>query len=192
MLECKRVAKLLRGGALLAAALLVPEAGLRAAALVFLAPVTISGTTGLKTLQYTVHVPTGFPDIIAFELPEYAAGDLQFTTLPAGWVAVETTTAAISGAGLYGNGTVAAYVELIDTGGPADAITGAQPLSFTATVPRTTTTNAAFAFLQDLGNGTTGITILDPPIPAPIPEPATLALVAAGLTAIALRRVRFG
>lgn len=155
-------------------------------------------------ISYTVYNTNGTGTITQIEIPEVHAGDINFTSYNGTgtihntqFTATESKTAQFSSSTI-GNGiTPGAYVEL--TGNPVGlggqlGIAPNNSQIFSAIVPTLATLESNFT----LHNGFSGIlanTItIDPPIPdttgpTAVPEPASLALLGAGLLAVmGLRR----
>ena len=151
---------------------------------------------GTNFISYTVFNTNGLGAITQIELPEIHAGDINFNflfdgsggLLGSGFNAYEYPTAQFSTSTIVDGTVPGAYVDLYGTFTGAFTQNGILPngsQSFTALVPTTATTEANFT-LSDRYTS-------DPPIPdtgiTAVPEPASLALIGAGLLAMTgLRR----
>ncbi len=168
------------------------SAGAAAVAEITMSQTTVSGHT---IFNYTVkNTGTGHAhgdDITRIEIPEYYLGDLDFfgygVTLSNLWTATESTAATLTGASLPGGVTPGGYwlLDAIDYGvGPSDSII------FSAESVTDATVKADFAWSVTFA-GTSGI--VDPPVPDTlIPEPATTAVLGAGLLGLLGLRRRSG
>jgi len=191
------------------AILIVPLAAPAAQAVVVvsISPYVLASSftsNGSNFITYTVYNTNGTGPITQIELPEIHAGDINFNyslpwsglILPSGFVQTEYMTAQFFTSTIIDGTKPGAYVDL--TGNFTGLFTQYGILvdmsqSFTALVPTTATTEANFTLSNYNSFSLLGSVVIDPPIPntgiTAVPEPASLALIGAGLLAMmGLRR----
>ena len=181
------------------AAVLLPLSAVPAHAIRANVAPTITATFGHDGAQqqifYQVTNSSSRVEITRIELPEYHAGDIDFTGfqggsggLPNGWIATEFAAPQIPGTGPY-VGFAGEYVDLTTSGygiGP-----GGSALTFAANIPTANVTSAELG----LGYNDGSVILVDPPIPNTnsVPEPTTWALMMVGFGAVgAAMRARLG
>lgn len=192
-----RVRSLVATAALAAA--LVPLAASSAQATVSTSPINPFSTANASTLtsrSFTSDRQNGIIDtfynslenssVSTIEIPEIHAGDLNFNnpfssggSLPFSWTASETTTPYVDTETIYNRPTPEAYVDLSTSDAP---LAPGKSISFRAGVPGAAVTNASFMIANEDGFQR----LIDPPIrdtgsASAVPEPASLALLSAGI-----------
>ena len=161
-------------------------------------------SNGSNFITYTVYNINGTGPITQIELPEIHAGDINFTyflpwsglILHTGFVQNEYTTAQFSTSTIIDGRKPGAYVDLTGDFTSLSTQNGIQVgmnQSFTALLTTGVFTEANFTLSNYDSFNLLGSVVIDPPIPdtgiTAVPEPASLALIGAGLLAMTgLRR----